>query len=117
MKLLPLASLLALAALFAPGTVSVCRADEPIGFEQGESLMAKYRCQPCHAVDQTSSAGPSLRDIAKRHAADPHAQSELEQRIVNGSLGAWGPTPMAPVQVPHADLRKLVRWILSLKQT
>ncbi len=90
-------------------------ADEPIGFEQGARLMAKYNCQSCHSTDK-ALAGPSLREIAKRYASDPNAPEELEERIVNGTSGAWGPTAMPPVKVPEEDLKRLVEWILSLRQ-
>jgi cytochrome c len=62
-------------------------------------------------------AGPSLRDVAKKYASDPHARAELSQSIVNGSSGVWDSTaPMPPSNVPASDLRPLVEWILSLAQ-
>ena len=91
-------------------------ADEPIGFEQGMKLFTKYNCQTCHSVDRTM-AGPSLHDIAKKYASDPHARGVLGESIVNGSSGVWGSvTPMPAVKVPDTDLKPLVEWILSLNQ-
>ena len=63
-----------------------------------------------------TAAGPSFRAIAKRYASDPNAQSELETTVRNGSTGAWGPTPMPGVDVPERDLKRLVAFILSLKE-
>jgi cytochrome c len=101
------------AALCASNAV---RADEPVSFEQGAKLMAKYNCQACHSQDKTM-AGPSLRDVSKRYASNPNAQGELEQNILNGSSGAWGPAGnvMPATQIPETDLKPLVEWILSLR--
>jgi cytochrome c len=111
MKLSAVGSLIALAAI-APAW-----ADEPVGFAQGTKLMVKYNCQSCHSADKTL-AGPSLHDIAKRYASDPNAPGELEEKVRNGSSGAWDTSalPMPPTQVPDADLKPLVEWILSLRQ-
>jgi cytochrome c551/c552 len=90
------------------------RAAEP-GFGEGTKLANKYNCQSCHLLDKPA-AGPSFRAIAKRYASDPNAQGELETTVRNGSTGAWGPTPMPGVQVPERDLKRLVAFILSLKE-
>jgi cytochrome c len=108
MKLLALASLLALLPL------SLVRAEEP-GFGEGTQLVTKYRCQQCHSLDKPG-VGPSFRAVAKRYASDPNAKGELQTNILNGSTGAWGPTPMAGVDVSKADLKRLVEFILSLKE-
>jgi cytochrome c len=102
---------------FALGAVaaSAAAADEPISYAAGDQLTAKYNCQSCHMLDKTTAAGPSLRDIAKRYASDPHAVIELEAKVRNGSFGAWGPIPMAPINVPDTDLHMLIKWILSLR--
>lgn len=107
--------LLALTILSILGA-GVALADEPIGFEQGMKLLTKYNCQTCHSVDR-AKAGPSLQDIAKKYASDPHARGVLSESILNGSTGVWGSvTPMPPVNVPDKDLKPLVEWILSLSQ-
>jgi len=101
------------AFLIALIALQSARAEEP-GFAEGTKLAAKYNCQACHKLDK-AAAGPSFRAIAKRYASDPNAQGELETNIRNGSAGAWGPTPMAGVDVPQSDLTPLVAFILSLK--
>jgi cytochrome c len=98
------------------GTPAPALADQPLSYGQGEELMAKYNCQACHALDKNLS-GPSLRAIAKRYASDPTAIEALEAKILNGSIGVWGPIPMPPSHVPAQDLRKLINWILQLKVT
>jgi cytochrome c len=61
--------------------------------------------------------GPSLHDIAKKYASDPHARGVLGESIRNGSSGVWGDTaPMPPTKIPDSELRPLVDWILSLRQ-
>ena len=105
---------LAFAVLFSVLSLACARAEEP-GFAEGTKLTHKYNCQSCHLLDKPS-AGPSFRAIAKRYASDPNAQGELETTIRNGSIGAWGSTPMAGVKVPERDLKRLVEFILSLKE-
>jgi cytochrome c len=90
------------------------RAAEP-GFGEGAKLANKYNCRSCHLLDKPS-AGPSFRAIAKRYASDPNAQGEIETTVRNGSSGAWGTTPMPGVAVPERDLKRLVAFILSLKE-
>jgi cytochrome c len=106
-RLLPLTLLL---------TAATAVADEPIGDRTGLKLVQKYNCQQCHSIDK-SLAGPSFQAIAKRYGSDPNARNEVAANILNGSTGAWGPVPMAPVAVSKEDLRRLVDWILSLTNT
>jgi cytochrome c len=116
MKLLPPVLSLPPVLFFLMSTAGAAFADEPVGFREGMKLLAKYHCQTCHSVDRTL-AGPSLHDVAKKYASDPHARSVLGESILNGSAGVWGgAAPMPPTKVSAADLKPLVEWILSLKQ-
>jgi cytochrome c len=109
MKLIPLTFL-------ALSITGVALADEPVGFQQGMTLLTKYNCQTCHSVDK-AMAGPSLHAVAKRYASDPHARSVLSESILNGSSGTWdSAASMPPTKIPNSDLRPLVDWILSLNQ-
>jgi cytochrome c len=108
-----IASIFILTSIFA---VAAARADEPVGYETGLNLVQKYNCQQCHTIDKPLS-GPSFSAIAKRYASDPNARSQVAAHILNGIAGAWGPLPMPPVAVAKDDLRPLVNWILSLKNT
>jgi cytochrome c len=113
MKLLPL-TLISAAGLMSMAGAAL--ADEPVGFQNGMKLLTKYNCQTCHSVDNPM-AGPSLHDVAKKYASDPHARSVLSESITNGSSGVWGATaPMPPTKIPDSDLKPLVEWILSLSQ-
>jgi cytochrome c len=97
-------------------TAAVAHADEPVGDRTGVKLMQKYNCQQCHTIDK-AHGGPAFSAIAKHYATDPNAREEVAASILNGSSGAWGPLPMPPVAVSKEDLRPLVDWILSLKNT
>ena len=98
--------------LLTLSVVAVAASDEPISDATGTKLMAKYNCQSCHSMD-SSPTGPGLRAIAKKYASDPSAIDELEASVLNGSSGAWGQNTMPPNDVPDADLKTLIEWILS----
>ena len=77
-------------------------------------LAAKYNCQACHTVDK-KLVGPSYKEVAAKYAGDAGAAAKLEQKVKNGGSGAWGAIPMPPNNVPDADLKALVAWILATK--
>jgi cytochrome c len=110
--------MLAQVLLGAMGGMAVASAlaDEPLTYGQGFDLLTKYNCQTCHALDKNLS-GPSLRAIAKKYASDPNAVNDLEASVVNGSTGVWGPIPMPPTAVPAGDLKRLLKWTLTLNVT
>jgi cytochrome c len=75
-------------------------------------LAAKYNCQACHAADH-KLVGPSYKDVAKKYAGDASAPAKLAAKVKAGGSGVWGAIPMPPNNVPDADLKKLVDWILA----
>jgi cytochrome c len=77
-------------------------------------LLTKYNCQTCHTVDK-KLVGPAYKEVAAKYAGDSTAPAKLEQKVKNGGSGAWGAIPMPPNNVPDADLKTLVEWILALK--
>lgn len=81
-----------------------------------EALFAHHKCIACHEIDNQSS-GPSLKDIAARYAGDKTAQAHLEQKMRSGGSGSFGtlPMPATPKTVSDADIKTMVKWILSLK--
>ncbi len=101
------------ACLFALSVAAAAAANAQMSYADGARLMAKYNCQPCHAMNQTL-AGPSLVAIAKKYSSDPNAAAYLEAQVLNGSMGVWGSVPMAPVNVPDAQLAALIGWILQV---
>ena len=80
----------------------------------GAPLAAKYNCQACHTVDK-KLVGPAYKEVAAKYAGDSTALAKLQQKVKNGGSGAWGAIPMPPNNVPDADLKTLVEWILALK--
>src|SRR6266446_254012 len=77
-------------------------------------LLTKYNCQTCHTVDK-KLVGPAYKEVAAKYAGDASAPAKLEQKVKNGGTGVWGAIPMPPNNVPDADLKALVEWILALK--
>jgi cytochrome c len=94
-------------ALLSAPAVSVAATD-------ATALAAKYNCTACHAADK-KLVGPSYKEVAAKYAGDSGAPAKLEQKIKNGGSGAWGAIPMPPNNVPDADLKALVEWILATK--
>jgi cytochrome c len=84
------------------------------GYAQ-EDLAKKHNCFACHAVDK-KVVGPAYKDVAAKYRGDKTAPAKLFEKVKKGGAGVWGPVPMPPnSQVPDADIKKLVDWILSLK--
>ncbi len=77
-------------------------------------LAAKYNCTACHAADK-KLVGPSYKEVAAKYAGDAGAAAKLQQKVKNGGSGVWGAIPMPPNNVPDADLKALVDWILSTR--
>ncbi|WP_293760911.1 c-type cytochrome [uncultured Aquitalea sp.] len=78
-------------------------------------LAQKNNCLSCHAVDK-KVVGPAYKDVAKKYASDKGAEAKLIAKVKAGGSGNWGPVPMPPnAQVSDADVKTLVKWILSLK--
>jgi cytochrome c len=80
-----------------------------------EELAKKHACLACHAVDK-KLVGPSYKDVAAKYRGDAGAEAKLVDKVKKGSQGTWGQVPMPPnANVPDADVRALVNWILSQK--
>jgi cytochrome c len=80
-----------------------------------EDLAKKHNCFACHAVDK-KVVGPAYKDVAAKYRNDKAAPAKLFDKVKKGGAGVWGPVPMPPnAQVPDADVKTLVNWILSLK--
>jgi cytochrome c len=87
-----------------------------------QELATKSGCLACHAVDK-KVIGPSYKDVAKKYAGDAGAEAKLTKIVKNGSNPAelhWkevtGGMPMpANAHVADADVKTLVKWVLSQK--
>ena len=100
----PLASIAAVAALAVALPASA-----------QEELAKKHACFACHAVDK-KLVGPSYKDVAAKYRNNKQAEAKLVEKVKKGGTGVWGQVPMPPnAAVPDADVRALVKWILSQK--
>ena len=80
-----------------------------------EALATKHNCLACHALDK-KLVGPSYKEVAGKYRADAGAEAKLFDKVKKGGQGVWGQVPMPPnTQVPDADIKALVKWILSQK--
>jgi cytochrome c len=80
-----------------------------------EELAKKHACLACHAIDK-KLVGPAYKDVAAKYRGDASAEAKLVDKVKKGSQGTWGQVPMPPnANVPDADVRALVKWILSQK--
>jgi cytochrome c len=80
-----------------------------------EELAKKHNCLVCHSVDK-KVVGPAYKDVAAKYRNDKTAEAKLVDKVKKGGVGVWGQVPMPPNStVPDADVRALVKWILSLK--
>ena len=99
------------AAAVASGLVAVgtAHAQDP------KVLLQRYNCYVCHADNETRT-GPAYIEVAERYRGNRKAASVLTAVVRQGAHGA-GPWHMPPhPEVPEADARKMVRYILSLKK-
>jgi cytochrome c5 len=102
------------AASKAPSTGATASA--PLDMASGTAMMQKDGCAACHAVDK-KIVGPAYQDVAAKYKGDKDAATKLVQKVKAGGSGVWGSVPMPPnAQVPDADIKALVSWILTLKK-
>ncbi len=81
-----------------------------------EDLARKHACVACHVVKGAKTVGPAYADVAKKYAGQKGAEAMLADKVKKGSTGTWGQVPMPPnAAVPDADVRALVKWVLSIK--
>jgi cytochrome c len=102
MKRLAFATLAALSIVAAPALAN-------------EELAKKHACTACHAIDK-KLVGPAYKDVAAKYRGNAKAEAMLVEKVKKGGVGTWGQVPMPPnSQVPDADVKTLVKWVLSLK--
>ena len=78
-----------------------------------EALLKKHNCIACHSIDK-KLVGPAYKDVAKKYKGQKDAVAKLSEKVKKGGQGVWGPVAMPPnPQVPDADIRKLVQFVLS----
>ena len=81
----------------------------------GQALATKYACMACHQVDK-KVVGPALKEVAAKYKGDKTAEAKMIKKVKEGGSGVWGTIPMPPnAQVPDADIKAIVQWILAIK--
>lgn len=94
------------------------RSSDPAGAAQASpaaaiKLAQQYACLACHALT-SKVVGPAFRDVATKYKAQADAPAKLFAKITAGGSGNWGGIPMpAQAQVPEADRKILIEWILA----
>jgi cytochrome c len=84
--------------------------------QASDALAKKYLCTTCHVVKGAKTIGPAYADVAKKYAGQKDAEAKLVDKVKKGGQGVWGQVPMPPnASVPDADLKALVKWVLSTK--
>jgi len=84
--------------------------------QASEELAKKHSCIACHVVKGAKTVGPAYADVAKKYAGQKDAEAKLVAKVKKGGTGVWGQVPMPPnPAVPDADVRALVKWVLSVK--
>ena len=80
-----------------------------------EELAKKNACTACHDVDK-KIVGPAFKEVAAKYRNDKTAEAKLVKKVKEGGVGVWGQVPMPPNStVSDADVKTLVKWVLSLK--
>ena len=88
---------------------------------KGLELIGASDCTTCHRLDKSASGasiGPAYSEVAEKYspAADTTI-ARLVKKIISGGSGVWGTTPMsAHPAVPEADVKEMVKYILTLKK-
>lgn len=90
---------------------------ENMNFAAGKRLIDLSDCKACHSVDK-KSIGPAYIDVAKKYRRGQTAINQLAEKVIKGGGGVWGEQAMAAhPQLPMADARDMVDYILSLNDT
>ena len=89
--------------------------------DKGLELIGASDCTTCHRLDKASSGasiGPAYSEVAAKYS--PAADTTIDRlvkKVINGGSGVWGTVPMTPhPSVPEADVREMVKYILTLKK-
>lgn len=88
----------------------------PVAADEARELARKNGCFNCHTLE-TDSVGPAWITVADKYRGDPGAEVRLVTKVSKGGKGVWGmlPMPSFAAQIKEADIRTLVKYILSLK--
>lgn len=98
----------------APGTDSASPDDGSVSSGRAP-LFGGHDCASCHDLE-TMSTGPAYLAIAARYEATEDNVELLARRIIEGSIGVWGETPMAAHSgLDESSAAQMARTILELE--
>lgn len=79
----------------------------------GAAVLAnRHGCVACHGLEN-KILGPSFRDIAKAYGARTDGVAYLSGKIMAGSSGVWGATPMPPQALGASDAKAIAAWLVA----
>jgi S-disulfanyl-L-cysteine oxidoreductase SoxD len=85
----------------------------PVAAASVPDLAKRKGCLTCHGVDKRI-VGPTFHEIAVKYRDDVNAQPRLIEKVRIGGSGSWGALAMpAHHDLPEADAKSLVKWILD----
>ena len=77
------------------------------------TYLMQSNCFTCHAV-KNKLIGPAFELISKRYPHTELSAGQLVQKVIHGSTGVWGSTPMPPhPDISPEQLKEIVLWILT----
>ncbi|HJV07737.1 MAG TPA: c-type cytochrome [Chromobacteriaceae bacterium] len=77
-----------------------------------QGLLQQHNCLACHAVDH-KVVGPAYKEVAAKYKGQK-VLAKVMDKVKKGGSGSFGAIPMpANPQVPDADLKTMVQWILT----
>ena len=79
-----------------------------------DELAKKHACFACHTLDK-KMVGPSYKDVAAKYRSRQGGGAEARHKVKNGSQASGARYRCRPTAVPDADIKTLVKWILSQK--
>ncbi|NLR76510.1 MULTISPECIES: c-type cytochrome [Leeia] len=93
-----------------------CLALSALNAQASMDLAKKHNCMACHAIDK-KVVGPAFKDVAAKYKGVKDAETTLINKVKKGGSGVWGPVPMPAnsPQVSDADIKALVKWVLTQK--
>ena len=82
---------------------------------KGAQLLAASDCLGCHK-EHEKLIGPAYADVAKKYENNDKNIDYLANKVISGGKGVWGDIAMTPhPNLPLADAKEMVKYILSLK--